>query len=102
MDTLSRVYRLFGGVQSDLKKDETYVLHVDNSYDVAIFGGKKRLIFQEINRLGGSNKMLGLTFICSAVTLVLIQMVFMFLYIAKIANVAGGVKEFYNPDNLTF
>ena len=31
MDTLNRVYRLFGRIDSNLKKGQTYVLYVDNS-----------------------------------------------------------------------
>ena len=67
-----------------------------------IFGGSKRLHLQEVNQLGGSNKWLGMLFICSAVCIVLIQLAFLFLYIAKIVNKPGGAAEFYDPENLSF
>ena len=71
-------------------------------YDKKNFSGTKRLYLQEINQLGGPNKLLGGLFICSAVTLMLVQLAFLFLYIVKIANKPGGSEEFYNPDNLSF
>ena len=69
-------------------------------YNKEFFSGKKRLYVQEVNSLGGSNRFLGILFICMAVLIVTIAFVFLALYITRIAYYPGGTAEFYNPDRL--
>ena len=102
MDTLNRVSRLWGRIKGDLKKEELLLLRVDNTYQQSYFNGKKRLVLQEVNELGGCNDVLGLIFIFSAALIICIQLAFLLLYVVRIANYPGGSAQFYNPDNLTW
>ena len=76
MDTLSTVFRLYGRIHGELKKDQVYMLNVQNNYDSDIFEGKKRLHFMSVNELGGDNIWLAILLIIFAVILLLIQATF--------------------------
>ena len=64
-------------------------------YDIEIFNGRKLLHFQEINSLGGGNTFLGTVFISSAGAAVVIMIVFLVLYVAKISK----NPDFYEVEN---
>jgi len=62
---------------------------------VSTFSGSKSLYLSEVNALGGTNTFLGLVFLGFAGLVVLIMIVFIILYFAKIAG-----RDIYSTEDM--
>jgi hypothetical protein len=89
METFSDFIKLFGHLEGDLVKGNTYTFKVEQGgTDVTAFGGKKWIYFSEVNALGGTNPILGIFFIISASMTGLLVIVFSVMVAKK---KSGGI-----------
>ena len=55
METFPNFVKLWGHIDTTLKAGETYVIEVENNFNITNFNGKKSVYLSEVNAFGGAN-----------------------------------------------
>jgi hypothetical protein len=84
MESFPTFIKLWGHIWTTLSANTTYVITVKNNFDVSTYDGKKYIYLSTVNSLGGTNTFLGIAFLIMAAVVVVIMIVFIVLYFAKV------------------
>lgn len=95
METFPTFIKLWGHIGQTLTAGTNYTIVIEDNYDVSSFSGKKSIYLAEVNSLGGTNMFLGLVFLVFAGIVVLIMIIFVILYLARVRG-----KDLYSTENL--
>lgn len=74
--------KLYGAYENGLKAGN-YRVEIDNSYDVAKYGGTKKFVLSTTNMLGGSNFYLAYAYLVVGVMSILFAIIFAIAYKRK-------------------
>jgi len=98
MESFPNFNKLWGHLDNvTLYAGVTYVVEIENRFDVSKFDGKKYLYISEVNRFGGKSRFMGIFFLVMAAILVLMMLVFVFLYFTRVHG-----KDIYSTEDLTW
>jgi uncharacterized membrane protein len=98
MESFPNFNKLWGHLYNvTLYAGVTYVVEIENRFDVSKFDGKKYLYISEVNRFGGKSRFMGIFFLVMAAILVLMMLVFVFLYFTRVHG-----KDIYSTEDLTW
>lgn len=95
MESFPNFIKLWGHINTTLKKGTNYTMTILNTYDVSGFDGKKYIYLSEVNAFGGNNKFLGIAFLAMAGVVVFIMLIFIILYFVRLQG-----KDIYSTENL--
>lgn len=84
MESFPTFIKLWGHIWTTLKAGTNYTMVINNKFMVTSFDGKKYIYLSTVNGLGGTNTFLGIAFLIMAGIVVLIMIIFIILYFAKI------------------
>ena len=79
--------KLWGRIETNLKKSESYTIEIKNKYKTSSFGGTKGIVFSTANEFGGKNFILSYFYIVFGV-------------ISIIIGIAFGIKSKFYPEKL--
>lgn len=82
-DTFPNFIKLWGRIDSDLKKDTTYTLTITNTWATSSIEAKKYVYFSEVNAFGGDSMVFGLLYVISGSIFFLLAIVMVWLEIFK-------------------
>jgi hypothetical protein len=96
METFPSFIKLWGHIDQDLEKGQTYTFTIQNNFEVSYYDAKKYIYLSEVNDFGGANNFMGMVFLIIAGLVALIMIVFVVLYITRLHN----NKDIYSTDKM--
>lgn len=75
--------KLYGKIESDLEKDETIEVTLQNNYNTYSFSGKKKLVLSTTSWLGGKNDFLGIAYLTVGGICFVLALAFTVMYLVK-------------------
>jgi hypothetical protein len=78
--------KLWGRIEKDLDEGDSYKMTITNNYDVSEWDGEKHFVLTTANAFGGRNIFLGTLFLVAAGVCLLIDLVFIVMYVLKKPN----------------
>ena len=74
--------KLYGEIKQDLTKG-TYIVEIENIYDVSSFAGSKYFVLSTTNLLGGTNYFLAVCYIIVGALCIMFGIIFFIAYMGR-------------------
>ena len=72
---------LCGIIEVEIDGDEIIIVHLVNKYNTYSFEGKKKIVLTTSNWLGGKNGFLGMAYIATGTSFILISVLFALIHV---------------------
>lgn len=78
---LPKFRKLYGVIEHELEPGDLITVHLANNYNTYSFGGKKKLVLTTSNWLGGKNDFLGVAYIATGSSCILMSILFALIHV---------------------
>lgn len=98
MESFQDFNKLWGHISDTLFAGQTYRIAIQNNWiNMTAFDGRKYVYLSEVNSMGGKSAFIGQVFMYSALSAIIMMVIFVLLYILRIRG-----KEIYSTRDLSW